>query len=220
MQFTQGANVVTAQGQDVGNIDRVVIDPRSKEVTHIVVRKGLLSTQDKVVPIDLIAAATADRITLREDAADPQALPDFEEEYYVASGEDGAPPDPPLGSLPGLYWYPPVAGGQIGYLFERSRQAPITQIQRNIPEGMVALKEGAKVISADDRYVGKIERVLIDPQADRATHFLISKGLLLKETKIVPVQWVTNIGEDEVHLAVRSRLLNELRAHREPEPVD
>ncbi|HKZ83982.1 MAG TPA: hypothetical protein VJ793_10055 [Anaerolineae bacterium] len=51
-------------------------------------------------------------------------------------------------------------------------------------------------------------------------HFLISKGLLLKETKIVPVQWVTFIGEDEVHLAVRSRLLNELRAHRESEPVD
>ena len=220
MQFTQGASVVTAQGQDVGHIDRVVIDPRSKEVTHIVVRKGLLSTQDKVVPIDLIATATVERITLREDAGDAQALPDFEEEYYVVAGEGDAPPDPLPGYVPTQNGYPPVAGGQIGYLFERSRQAPITQIQRNIPEGTVALKEGAKVISADDRYVGKIERVLIDPQADRATHFLISKGLLLKETKIVPVQWVTIIGEDEVHLAIRSRVLNELRAHREPEPVD
>jgi len=42
---------------------------------------------------------------------------------------------------------------------------------------------------------------------------VISQGLLLKERKLVPVRWVDVVGEDEVHLAVGSRLLDELREY-------
>ena len=68
MQLKRDTPVQTATGQSVGHIDRVVLDPASKEVTHIVVRKGLFFTQDKVVPIGLVAAATEAQVTLREDA--------------------------------------------------------------------------------------------------------------------------------------------------------
>ena len=42
MQFKQGATVSTYDGKNVGHVDRVVLNPKTKEVTHIVVRKGLL----------------------------------------------------------------------------------------------------------------------------------------------------------------------------------
>ena len=68
MQFVQGAGVYTADDQQVGHVDRVVIDPKTLEVTHIVVQKGFLFTEDKVVPLDLIAEANEDRVALREHA--------------------------------------------------------------------------------------------------------------------------------------------------------
>lgn len=47
MQFKDGANVYTADGHTVGSIDRVVIDPRTNEVTHVVVRRRLFFTEDQ-----------------------------------------------------------------------------------------------------------------------------------------------------------------------------
>ncbi len=147
MRFKQGASVFTSDGQDVGRIDRVVMDPHTRQVTH---------------------------------------------------------------SAPLLYWYPPIEGGPRGYFPDYSRQSYIAETERNIPEDTVALKEGAKVVSADDKYVGNIECILTDPRTERVTHLLVSKGLLLKEGKLVPTRWVNIVGEDEVHLAVGSRLLDQL----------
>ncbi len=42
MQFKRGAEGFTADGRKVGGIDRVVIDPRTREVSHVVIRKGFL----------------------------------------------------------------------------------------------------------------------------------------------------------------------------------
>ena len=66
MQLQQGATVRTADGKDVGHLDRVVMDPKSKEVTHVIVRKGMLFTEDKVVPLSLIASSTKDEVRLRD----------------------------------------------------------------------------------------------------------------------------------------------------------
>ena len=46
MQFKENARVITAGGQKVGRIDRVVLDPKSKELTHLVVKKGFLFTRE------------------------------------------------------------------------------------------------------------------------------------------------------------------------------
>lgn len=59
MQFKEGTDVFTIDGDKVGSIDRVVIDPRNNEVTHLVVRKGFFFPTDKVVPMDLVRTAEA-----------------------------------------------------------------------------------------------------------------------------------------------------------------
>ena len=38
MKFKENAEVLTSTGDMVGRIDRVVIDPKSNEVTHLVVK--------------------------------------------------------------------------------------------------------------------------------------------------------------------------------------
>ncbi|MGD8948287.1 MAG: PRC-barrel domain-containing protein, partial [Desulfobacterales bacterium] len=79
MQFKENSEVVTSVGEKVGRIDRVVIDPNSKEMTHLVVKKGLLFTKDKVVPLDHVETANEGGVVLKEGQKDPDDFPDFEE---------------------------------------------------------------------------------------------------------------------------------------------
>jgi uncharacterized protein YrrD len=217
MELKEGADVFTSNGEQVGKINRLVLDPGTNEVTHMVVEKGWLLPADKVVPITMINSATEDRVVLNEDSGNFEQLPAFEETHYVELTEaDAIPP----GNLryqyaPAYYWYPP--SGYIGYpAFGAEYYGwPPVATTRNIPADTVPLKEGADVISSDDEHVGDVERVFIETQSHKATHFLISAGLLFKEHKLIPAHWVRSVEEDKVHLAVPSRLLERLPAYQD-----
>jgi uncharacterized protein YrrD len=212
MKLDENARVVTAQGESVGHVDRVVMDPRTKEVSHLVVRKGVLFPEDRVVPIGLIARSTDDQVTLREDAGDLQQLPIFEETHYVPLDDYERSRIPAGRYVPPMYWsppYPAVGWGTFGLGYYGPPY--VTRTEKNIPEGTVALAEGARVISADGQHVGNVEQVLTEPQADRATHFVVSSGLFFKTRKLVPANWTSDLARDEVHLAVGAHLLEALR---------
>jgi len=211
MQFKEGAKVFTADGERVGTIDRVVLEPDTKEVTHLVVQKGFLFTEDKVVPMSLVGPATEDQVTLRQDADGLEELPDFEESHYVPIDRGPEPTPGEMRPVRPLYWYPPIGawwtiGGYTSYV----KPQYVVKTEKHIPEGTVALEEGAKVVSSDGDHVGDIERIFTDPLEDRATHLLISEGLFLKEKKLVPTKWIAKIFEDAVHLAVDSDLVDSL----------
>jgi len=208
MKLKENSHIVTADGQTVGQVDRVVMDPRTKEVTHVVVRKGLLFTEDKVVPMNLISSVVDDQVLLREDAGDLESLPDYEETSYTPLDEYEQAQAPAGTYVPPVYWYPGVGWGAspVDYLGLQY----VARSKENIPEGTIALEEGAKVISADGQHVGNVEEVITDPQANRATHFVISQGMLLKTRKLLPTAWISDLTRDEVHLAVGSHLLETL----------
>jgi uncharacterized protein YrrD len=219
MQFKQGANVSTYDGKNVGSVDRVVLNPKTKEVTDIVVRKGILFNEDKIIPLDLVASATEDKVTLRRDAADLDKLPPFEEVHYIPLDKSEATTaDYPAGWAMPFYWYQPLVGSMSypEYAPAYVNQQPYrTQTQQNIPEDTIALKEGARVISEDDQYVGNVKRVFTKSDTDRASHFLISEGVIFKDHKLVPTSWIHDIQEDEVHLNVNAATLKNLPEFQE-----
>ncbi len=212
MRFKEGASVFTSDGRKVGTIDRVVIDPETKEVVSVVVRKGFLLPEDKVVHISLIGPETEDRVVLRMNEGNFDTLPLFEETHYFPLTGDQAPP----GEVVPVYWYPPGGVGWWDYpTFLGFPNPPYTvDIERNIPEGAVPLKEGARVMSADSQQVGDVKEVMTDVVTDRVTHMLITEGLLFKEQKLIPMTWVGRIAEDEVHLRVTSTFLEDLPEYR------
>jgi uncharacterized protein YrrD len=210
MELNEGTQVYSVGGKEVGKINRFVLNPVSKRVSHIIVEKGLLFPEDKVVPIDWITSATSDRVVLSREIGEIQDLPPFEEVYYVRldEAERQRYPFPPLGYTPSYYWYPPFGAPAYNYMLYPPDQ--VAETERNIPERSVPLKEGANVISAEGSHVGDVERLMVDPESNRATHFLITKGLLLKERKLVPVGWVDRITEDKVQLAVGEKTVDRL----------
>lgn len=218
MQFKAGTAVYSADGEDVGRIERAVINPHTREVTHLVVRQGFLFTEDKVIPIELVDSASEDRVTLMRTEGRLEDLPPFEETYYVGLDEEEInrePAYPLTGYAAPLYGYPPVGtgwwgyGGYLGYRAYPETNTVATT-ERNIPDDTVPLKEGARVVSAGGDHVGNVEQVIADSNSGRATHIVIAQGLLFKARKLVPTNWVRSIDEDEVRLSVGSRQLERL----------
>jgi uncharacterized protein YrrD len=218
MELKEGTDVFTSSGEQVGKVNRFVLDPATNEVTHIVVEKGWLFPVDKVVPIAMISSATEERVILNDDAGHFEQLPPFEETHFIEVTQADLPGTssyPPYRYASAHYWYPP--SGYIGYpRFGAEYYGwPPAATTRNIPADTVPLKDGADVMSSDDEHVGSVERVFIDMESHKATHFLVSSGLLFKEHKLIPAHWVRSVEEDKVHLAVPARVLERLPAYQE-----
>ncbi|HVO41733.1 MAG TPA: PRC-barrel domain-containing protein, partial [Aggregatilineales bacterium] len=129
------ASVVAADGDPVGTVERVVINPRTRAVTDLVVSKGVLFTEDKVVSIDLVSDATKDQITSKKNAGDFSDLPSFEEGDKIPSPGGGA--DYVTGTLRPVYAYPPLglpeaaAAGIPGRTTEKERDIRRMRWRRN-----------------------------------------------------------------------------------------
>jgi uncharacterized protein YrrD len=210
MRYAKGAEVFTAMGEKIGTISRVVIDTRTRDVTDLVVeRGGLLSPEEKVIPVGLVDLEKADRITLRETNQEVEDLPDYETTNFVAADQPGVGPE----NIDIAYWYPPVnpqiqmpmAGAFHGDIPEQ-----VTHTETSIPEGRIAISEGAQVVSADGKHIGNVEQVITDSQSNTTTHFVIGKGFLLKEYKLVPAQWVNGVQEERIVISVDAELINRL----------
>ena len=207
VQLQKNAAVITADGRRVGSLERVVVNPRSKALTDIVVSTGaLLNREEKVVPIGLVTETTESQVVLSEDAGDLVSFPAFEEEHLVEGGEYEDPPRPVEVQPPVVFGYPGLGPPMVTTTGEQL----VTEVEQNIPEGTVAMKESAKIITADGEHVGNLERVLAEPSLEQITHLLISMGGLMKKWKLIPIQWVMVMGEDEVHLRVKKTQVEEL----------
>ena len=212
MELTEGAEVFTADGQKVGKINRFIVDPATEEVTHVVIQKGWLLSDDKVVALNMISSATDENIVLSDDLKDFDQLPPFEEKYFVKATDDDEPSEYPTGvkSFPAYYWYPPqISPGYPSLALDYFLSSPV-ETKRNIPERTIPLKDGANIISSDGKHVGDIESLIIEPGLNRATHFVMKHGVLFKERKLIPTNWVKAIEEDKVYLLISSQLLHRL----------
>jgi uncharacterized protein YrrD len=199
MQFQKNANIVVANGQLVGHIDRIVVNPGNNVVTHLVVHKGgLFGREERLIPIDMVLETSPDEIVLRDEASNLETFPLFEEEHLVDADENNDFSSEEL--VQPLSYGSPMFGTPLQTTFGEKF---VTKVDHNIPEGTVALKEGAKVVTADGKHVANVERVFTDIPEEQITHFLVSLGGMFKKTlKLIPVDWVKDVNEEQVTLQV------------------
>lgn len=210
IRLEKNAEVYSAQDEKIGLIDRVVLNPETMKISHIVVKEGFLFKTSKVIPIWALDFA-GEKIQLKEDGLDPDDLPEFDEKTFVLANETFSPNR----EVDAFFWAPPMnfawwsAYGNIWYPMPKF----VRKTQAILPEGAIPLEEGAKVICMDREEVGTVERVIVDPTEKVATHIVVGQGLLSKEYKLVPTFWIADVKEDEVSLLVSLKTLMSLPEH-------
>lgn len=76
---------VRCADQEVGEITRVIMDPLSCEISHIVV--SMNGRGERQVPMDSVQNVTDDLVQLRSSSSEVAALPPFKRDDFVTTHE-------------------------------------------------------------------------------------------------------------------------------------
>jgi uncharacterized protein YrrD len=210
MQYKQGTNIFASNGEQIGVVEAVVMHPRTHKVSHLIVRKGWLFTEDKVLPIELVEHEGVDNITLRADVKNLDDLPDYQQTHYVPVDEENYAEAFAAGYASPLYHYAPF-GSWWSYPGVFSDEAGrIAKTEENVPDNRIIIQPGAIVRNNKGEHIGEVSRVLVDSDSSRVTHFVIGQGVLFRDHKLIPMDWVDSITKQEVSLLVGSKVLERL----------
>ena len=213
MQFKKNCNVLTHDKNTVGQVDRVVIDPATDEVSHLVVKKGFFFTEDRVVPITDVEITSEKTVILKKNAAAPDDYPEFDETHYIPNAEVEDFDQRQTDEARRLLWY--HAAVKAPFLKSAPYPSPkkplyYKKTHRNIPADAVALEEGADVTDTEGEHVGTIEDIYAEEKTFKITHVLVSTGMIKKDKKLVPVDWIKDIVDDAVQLHINTRVFENL----------
>lgn len=101
MRVELGQHVRSQEGQDIGAIKHLIVDPSSGQVKTLVVEKGWLLPDDIELPRQSLQESEGKDLSVIYTAEQVQALPRFDESQYTPLPPEQTRlfPGYPLGSL-------------------------------------------------------------------------------------------------------------------------
>jgi uncharacterized protein YrrD len=203
-----GAAVVTADGHEIGTIDKLILDPDGGDLHAMAVRKGLFH-RDIEIPIDDIVGQEAGRIQIRLNQDQLDDLPRFQEASYTTP-----PPErsaeylsgygyPPSVLLWPSRWSGPVAGEPYGHEAVGEVGDEVAAMHRAQDLSNAIVKEGSDVRSRDGEKVGEVHQITIDATTGRPISLVVRKGFLFTEDVEVPAGLISSMDDDRVYLDAR-----------------
>jgi len=205
MRLNLDAKVRAHDGEDIGSIDRAVVDPRTNEVTHVVVRTGMIFGRDIMVPREDLERATVDGDTVQLDLTKDELkqFPDFVLEQYSAP--------PPAWVAPAGYGFPSTGYAWPIAVDPMMGPAPMimpdddVDVEAEDPE-QVTLMKGALVLDRNSDDIGVVDGVRFDAETGRLQGFVLRVGGALRtlfgggDTVEVSRQQIERVGESIVYL--------------------
>lgn len=195
---------VKCDGEDCGRLERVVLDPARRIVTHLVVR--LHDGERRVVGTELIAEAHADWIHLHLSCERLREMPPYLETDFCLPSPDWAPPH---GYAQCDVLWP--GGHALDPVWDPAR-APLSVEHHNVPASELEVSGGERVF-CQDRECGRVADLVMDPVTDRAQGFVIRRGFLFARDVEVPMGWIESVDEAGVHLKMTAEQLEALAKH-------
>ncbi len=204
-QFTIGADVSCTDGV-CGEVSRVVVDPLTRAVTHLVVEPKHRQGLGRLVPLNLVDASTGEvRLTCTTAELDDLAAAEETQFLPGSVGYDGYGP----GQAFSWPYYASVGhlGGGMGLGFGNIPQPVVVD---TIPVGEVAVRRGEQV-HATDGDIGRVQGLVIDPRNRHVTHVLLQEGHLWgRKEVVIPIGAVTKVDDEGIWLNIAKQEVQDL----------
>lgn len=197
-------DVFNHEDKKIGELESVIIDPATQEISHLIVKKGFLFTRDKLVPISLVAYGDADQIKLHAFEGTIEDLQDFEETHFITL--DNYINNKIDGKIIPMMFYSPLSRSQS----YAAQLTSIPVIKKRLPFGKESIQKGVDVVSLDDEVIGSVKELVLDPRTDRISHLLVADGLLFKREFMIPIEWVKSIENSRLDLFVDSKVVEKI----------
>ncbi len=212
-EFTVGVRTECSDGY-CGQLSRIITDPATRKITHLVIKPQHRLGSDRLVSIELVDMA-ADDISLRCTLAEFEELPPAEE-VDLAEGDkyEGGYGDAEsvqgVGNVGSMGVGGSVSGTGVGTgLGHRTR----TVTHHVVPLGEAELVPGEHVHAVDGE-IGQVLGFIVDPDDQRVTHVVLKEGHLWGRREVaIPVSAVTGIDEG-IRLNLTKKQVEDLPASR------
>jgi sporulation protein YlmC with PRC-barrel domain len=189
MDLHLNAHVECTDGR-VGHLENIILNPKSKKVTYLVVRGNDLQNRERIVPEKLVREATRETVRLTISREKFDRMKDFIQEEYI-------PPNIMLYMADMAGWN---AGTPAGVFVEHEA----------VPNGGMVVHRGAKVF-ATDGHIGRVDEFLVEGKTGRITHLLLLEGHLWgKKDVAVPVNRIDRYQDGNVYLNIDKRRVEAL----------
>jgi hypothetical protein len=188
-EFTVGTQASCSDGL-CGEVSRVIIDPGTRRLTHLVIEPKHRREPGRLVPIDLVDS-TSGEVTLRCTLAEFGNL-EAAEETELAEG------------------------GGSGGVGPRGAQNPIgiphpvrTFVEDVVPLGETEVRPGEHVHAVDGE-IGQVQGFRVDPVSHQVTHVLLKEGHLWGRKEVaIPVSAIAGL-EYGIRLNITKRQVEDL----------
>lgn len=192
MKVELGAKVSTADGKEIGTIEKLILDPDGGDVHAVVVRKGMLFGRDIEVELDDIVGQPDGTARIRYAENELDRLRTFHEGSYTTppperSTETASGYGYPAASL--LWpsrWSGPVSGEPYGHDAIGAVGDEVASLHRQQDLGSAVIEEGSTVKSRDGEKLGEVHKLVFDADSGRPAMLVIRKGFLFTEDVEVP----------------------------------
>lgn len=220
--------LVYAEDMDIGRVEKVVISPRSRCVTALIVRGRVpdLARADSqllpaewpkmprtfVVPIECVQNAAGESVSLNLTGVQAARLPDFDPAAYITPAAD---------------WTPPVPYHREEVLLDlgrkRATDATLVVAERGLvrtkADETPSVKDPLRLLSAIERgqrvtyrdgMLGIVDLVLVEPQTQRGIYLVVRNGGPLSKPTQIPIEWVGRVEPDHIFVDVGAEQLRAL----------
>jgi sporulation protein YlmC with PRC-barrel domain len=191
-EFRVGADLYGADGERLGALDAVIVDPTTRSVTSLVLLHVRLGPR-LLVPTERVTSADPDRVDTDLTERDLDDLQRFDEPNFNAPSDEWAAGESMLD--PGSYFLEPYATPFDGWAMAEHER---------VPKGEISIRRGDEVYSSDGTRVGHIDEFLVDPADGQITHVVLRQGHIFRhdEDVVIPVSSVTEFDEARVVLGI------------------
>ncbi len=215
MRVELGQHIKDREGNDVGRVQYLILDPDTRNVKTVVVERGFLFKDDIEIPLEHLQTAPDDAIHVDRSAQEIDRYPRFDRGAYSNAPADFVPAGyPPMGLLwpgaypsaatPNAYGYPVVAAGILADNTTSDTGAPNRTDQTRIAEERrnAVITEGSDVVTRDGQKVGEVGQVAFDASTGRPLGLTVRRGFLFTKDTEIPGSLIASVDDETVYLNV------------------
>ena len=187
-EFAMGATASCVDGPG-GKVSRLIIDPATETVTHLVIQPKHRLGVGRLVPLDLVDTTAGDirlRCTVEEfGELEPAQETELIDDVTAGLGIGGL--NAPMGTV-----------------------SPVQTILEDVvPLGEADVERGDPVHALDGE-IGRVQGFLVNPDDHRVTHVLLEEGHLWGRKKVsIPASAVTGV-EHGIRLSLTKKQVEDL----------
>ncbi len=212
-----GATVRSADGEEVGTIDQLIIDAHTQTIASFILRTGRFHNHAYVVPIETIAREDADHtLHLAFTAARVRTMPEFAQQnfivaenteqtewrYLIPAGQAGGGgmvlPTHSAASGGGARAYDPGGDGLFG-VEDPTDETVMTESSLGVWDYRVGT--GTKVVTRDGHTVGALHEVEIDADG-KPTGIVVATGLLHADRRSIALATIHAADAKQIRLTL------------------